>query len=58
MNPNDFYQPAEIAALLDEDWIVLIDETRPRTAPAPAGTHHTNDTVLRAQRKPNTAAPQ
>jgi SAM-dependent methyltransferase len=58
LNPDDFYQPAGIAALLDDDWIVLIDETRSRTTPAPAGTHHTHDTVLRAQRKPDITAPQ
>jgi SAM-dependent methyltransferase len=50
MNPADYYQPTEIAALLDPDWVVLVDETRPRTAPAPAGTAHTHDTVLRARR--------
>ncbi|MBB5154437.1 class I SAM-dependent methyltransferase [Saccharopolyspora phatthalungensis] len=49
-DPGDYYQPSEIAALLDENWTVLIDETRPRTAPAPAGTHHAHDMVLRAQR--------
>ncbi|MBU3867886.1 methyltransferase domain-containing protein [Streptomyces sp. 4503] len=49
-DPGDYYQPDEIAALLDDDWTVLINETRPRTAPAPAGTHHTQDTVLRARR--------
>lgn len=49
-DPGDYYQPDDIAELLDEDWTVLINETRPRTAPAPAGTHHTHDTVLRAQR--------
>ncbi|MEU9782118.1 class I SAM-dependent methyltransferase [Streptomyces phaeochromogenes] len=49
-DPGDYYQPDDIAQLLDEDWTVLINETRPRTAPAPAGTHHTHDTVLRAQR--------
>jgi len=48
--PGDFYQPAEIAGLLGHDWTVLVDETRPRTAPAPPGTHHTRDTVLRARR--------
>ncbi|MQA88542.1 MAG: SAM-dependent methyltransferase, partial [Streptosporangiales bacterium] len=42
--------PDDIARLLDHNWTVLINETRPRTAPAPAGTHHTHDTVLRAQR--------
>jgi SAM-dependent methyltransferase len=49
-DPNEFYQPAEIAKLLDESWTVLIDETRPRTAQAPEGTRHVNDTVLRARR--------
>ncbi|WP_067884630.1 class I SAM-dependent methyltransferase [Nocardia vaccinii] len=58
MNPADFYQPAEVATLLGDDWIILIDETRPRTAPAPAGTQHLSDTVLRAERKPNSAVPQ
>lgn len=49
-DPGDYYQPDDIAELLDDDWTVLINGTRPRTAPAPAGTHHTHDTVLRAQR--------
>ncbi|MFE3141524.1 class I SAM-dependent methyltransferase [Streptomyces scopuliridis] len=49
-DPSDYYQPGEIAGLLDHNWTVLINETRPRTAPAPAGTHHTHDTVLRARR--------
>lgn len=48
--PADYYQPDEIARLLDDTWTIIADETRPRTAPAPAGTHHTHDTVLRAQR--------
>ncbi|SNR27437.1 Methyltransferase domain-containing protein [Haloechinothrix alba] len=49
-DPSDYYQPDDIARHLDHDWTVLINETRPRTASAPAGTHHTHDTVLRAQR--------
>lgn len=49
-DPSRYYQPREIAGLLDGDWSVQVDETRPRTVPAPAGTHHTHDTVLRAQR--------
>jgi 2-polyprenyl-3-methyl-5-hydroxy-6-metoxy-1,4-benzoquinol methylase len=49
-DPGDYYQPDDIARLLDHDWTVLINETRPRTGPAPAGTHHTHDTILRAQR--------
>lgn len=49
-DPSDYYQPDDIARLLDHNWTVLVNETRPRTAPAPAGTHHTHDTVLRARR--------
>ena len=48
--PSDYYQPDDIARLLHDNWSVLINETRPRTARPPAGTHHTQDTVLRAQR--------
>ncbi|MEU8803748.1 class I SAM-dependent methyltransferase [Spirillospora sp. NPDC048819] len=49
-DPGDYYQPDDIARLLDQDWTVLINESRPRNAPAPAGTHHTRDTILRARR--------
>lgn len=51
-SPHDFYQPAEVAALLGPEWTVLVDETRPRATPAPPGTGHTHDTVLRARRHP------
>jgi SAM-dependent methyltransferase len=51
-DPGDYYQPNDIAQLLDPTWNVLINETRPRAAPAPAGTHHIHDTVLRALRLP------
>lgn len=51
VDPADFYQPAEIATLLDEPWEVVADETRPRTRPAPPGSGHTHDTVLRARRR-------
>ncbi|MFH8408569.1 class I SAM-dependent methyltransferase [Streptomyces sp. NPDC018019] len=49
-DPADYYRPDDIARLLGADWNILINETRPRTTPAPAGTHHTHDVVLRAQR--------
>lgn len=49
-DPADYYQPGEIARVLDGTWTIVANETRPRTAPAPAGTHHTHDTVLRARR--------
>ncbi|MDT0308954.1 class I SAM-dependent methyltransferase [Streptomyces sp. DSM 44917] len=51
VDPLDYYQPGEVAGLLGEDWAVEVDETRPRTAKAPAGTRHTHDTVLRARRR-------
>jgi SAM-dependent methyltransferase len=48
-----FYEPAEIEALLDGgDWEILISRVQPRTTPAPEGTHHVNDTVLKARRRP------
>jgi SAM-dependent methyltransferase len=51
VDPRDFYQPGEVAGLLGDDWTVLINDTRPRAAPAPEGTHHAHDVVLRAQRR-------
>lgn len=50
IDPSHYYRPDEIAGFLDDTWTVLIDETRPRATPAPPGTHHTHDTVLRARR--------
>ena len=49
-DPTDYYQPDEVARLLDATWDVLVDETRRRSTPAPAGTSHTHDTILRARR--------
>jgi SAM-dependent methyltransferase len=49
-DPADYYQPDDIAQLLGPAWNVLINETRPRAAQVPAGTHHTHDAVLRALR--------
>jgi hypothetical protein len=52
-NPHagEYHQREDIAALLGEEWEVLVNETRPRTTPPPEGTRHTHDTVLRAQRR-------
>jgi SAM-dependent methyltransferase len=47
-DPTDYYQPNDVAQLLDDTWHVVINETRPRATRAPVGTHHTHDTVLRA----------
>ena len=50
-DPADYVWPTMIAALLDDDWTVEIDEQRPRVAPeGGAGAHHTDDVVLRARR--------
>lgn len=50
-DPADYVWPSMVAALLDEDWVVEVDEQRPRIAPeGGAGAHHTDDLVLRARR--------
>jgi SAM-dependent methyltransferase len=52
-DPDDYYRTDDLAAFLDRDWTVVVSETRPRGGPAPAGTHHTHDSVLRARRGPS-----
>ncbi|MFD7297955.1 class I SAM-dependent methyltransferase [Streptomyces sp. NPDC059897] len=53
-DPADYYWADDVIKLLDADgagaWEIQVDETRGRTAPAPPGTHHHRDTVLRARR--------
>lgn len=51
VDPHAFYRPDEIAERLDDTWTVLVNETRPRVSPAPPGTEHINDVVLKARRK-------
>lgn len=50
-DPADYVSPADVAALLDENWSVEVDETRPRHVSSGAGAHHTHDVVLRARRR-------
>ena len=51
-DPADYVWPAMVAALLDDDWQVELNEERPRNAPeGGAGAHHTDDVVLRARRR-------
>jgi SAM-dependent methyltransferase len=50
-DPTAFYTPGEVAELLDDTWTVLVNEIRPRVAPAPAETGHVNDVVLKARKK-------
>jgi SAM-dependent methyltransferase len=49
-DPADYVSPADVAALLDQDWQVEIDQRRPRDTTTGAGAHHTHDVVLRARR--------
>jgi SAM-dependent methyltransferase len=50
-DPTAFYTPGEVADLLDGTWTVLVNEIRPRVSPAPPGTGHVNDVVLKARKK-------
>lgn len=47
----DYYGHEDVARLLGPDWTVQVNEVRARTTAAPAGSHHTHDTVLRALRR-------
>ena len=50
-DPADYVWPSMVAARLDGDWTVEVDEQRPRIAPdGGAGAHHADDLVLRARR--------
>ncbi len=50
-DPADYVWPSMVAALLNDDWEMELDEQRPRIAPdGGAGAHHTDDLVLRARR--------
>jgi SAM-dependent methyltransferase len=50
-DPADYVWPSMVAALLDDDWEVELNEQRPRITPdGGAGAHHSEDLVLRARR--------
>jgi hypothetical protein len=50
-DPADYVWPSMVAALLNDDWVVEVDEQRPRIAPeSGAGAHPRDDLVLRARR--------
>ncbi|WP_324275389.1 class I SAM-dependent methyltransferase [Blastococcus brunescens] len=50
-DPADYVWPSMVAALLDDDWQVEVDEQRLRVVPeGGAGAHHVEDVVLRARR--------
>lgn len=50
-DPADDVQPGDVAALLDDRWVVEVDETRARAVEGGAGAHHRLDQVLRARRR-------
>jgi SAM-dependent methyltransferase len=49
-NAEDYVSPANVAALLGDDWALDVHETRPRHVATGAGSHHTEDVVVRARR--------
>ena len=50
-DPAAFAFPADVAAVLGEEWAVEVDERRPRVVRGGAGAHHVDDLVLRARRR-------
>ena len=50
VRPGRLRQPAHVAALLDDDWHLEVDETRPRHVETGAGAGHSLDRVLRVRR--------
>ena len=49
-HPDDYVSPAGVAALLPDTWALEVDETRPRHVATGAGSHHTEDVIVRARR--------
>jgi SAM-dependent methyltransferase len=49
-DPDDYVSHDDIAACLDETWLIETNERRPRHVHGGAGAHHTHDLVLRARR--------
>ncbi len=49
-DPADYVVPADMLALLDDHWILQVNEPRPRDVRSGGGAHHILDRVLRARR--------
>jgi SAM-dependent methyltransferase len=49
-DPVDYVHPSDVAALLDGDWQIDVNEIRPRSVTTGAGAHHIDDVVLLARR--------
>jgi hypothetical protein len=51
-DPADYVGPSMVAALLNDDWEIEVNEQRPRITPeSGAGAHHIEELVLRARRR-------
>ena len=50
-DPALYVLPADVAALLDTNWHIDVDERRPRSISGGSGAHHVHDLVLRARRR-------
>jgi thioredoxin reductase/SAM-dependent methyltransferase len=53
-DPDAYVRVDDVRAALDglPGWVVEVDETRPRPAGAASASHHVDDVVLRARRRP------
>ncbi|MDP9117112.1 MAG: class I SAM-dependent methyltransferase [Actinomycetota bacterium] len=49
-DPEDYVNPGDVAAALDDGWQIEINEKRPRTITGGAGAGHSHDLILRARR--------
>jgi SAM-dependent methyltransferase len=50
--PELFYTADEVAGLLDDSWVVVVNEARPRSATTPDGVEVTiHDAIMRAKRE-------
>jgi SAM-dependent methyltransferase len=49
-DPAEYVLPEQVAAVLDDGWVVEVDERRERHLTDGAGAHHVLDLVLRARR--------
>ncbi len=50
IEPEDYVSLSDIAALLDGKWRIEVNGTRSRHVTSGAGSHHTDDVILRARR--------
>jgi len=49
--PTDYVSPRDVVELLDREWEISFEESRPRQVSAGAGAHHSHDVVLHARHR-------